>query len=293
MSTADSDAKPTGTVARISDLVRYLAEQDSEVAVTVAARDLGLPPSTVHRLLQLLMKQGFVERGERFQSYRIGAELYRISCLLSRKVGLAELADPIMRELSETSGEFCMLTVYLPIGHKLTLVHTVVPPNPQISGTDMFAPLTLAWGASGRAILASLNENVIREVYAHAGASPITDRELPGYGEFREELRTIATKGYALTHAQRVAGVVGMAVPFGNSLGRPVGSLCLSIPQQGFDAARERDLARTLKERAATLGYIRARHSSATALEDHGGRFVPTKTDLSCRTLRQAAPTVQ
>ena len=254
---ADSaEQRPTGTVARISELIRYLAEQDGEVAVTTLARDLSLPPSTAHRLLHLLMDQGFVERGERFQSYRVGGELYRLGCLVSRKLGFAEMADPIMRGLSAESGEFSMLTLYLPSEHKLTLVHTVASPNPLTYRPELFSQLSIAWGASGRAILASLCDNEIREIYLKTGPSPVTGAHLPPYPEFRDDLKTIAARGFARTNAQRMAGAVGMASPVRNAAGKPVGSLCLTIPEFRFDAAREPELGAILRERASALSHM-------------------------------------
>ena len=211
--------RPTGTVARVSELIRYLAEQDGEVAVTTVARDLSLPASTAHRLLHLLMDQGFVERGERFQSYRVGGELYRLGCLVSRKIGLADLADPIMRGLSADLGEFSMLTLYLTSEHKLTLVHTVAAPNPLTYRPELFSQLSIAWGASGRAILASLCENEICTIYLKSGPSPVTGAALPPYPVFREELRLVASRGYSRTNAQRMAGAVGMASPVRNAAG--------------------------------------------------------------------------
>ena len=247
--------RPTGTVARTSELIRYLAEQDGEVAVTTLARDLALPPSTAHRLLHLLMDQGFVERGKRFQSYRVGGELYRLGCLVSRKLGFTELADPIMRGLSAESGEFSMLTLYLPSEHKLTLVHTVAAPNPLTYRPELFSQLSIAWGASGRAILATLCENEIRAIYLKTGPSPVTGAELPPYPEFREELRLIAARGYARTNAQRMAGAVGLASPVCDTAGKPVGSLCLTIPEFRFDPSREPELGAILRERAAALSH--------------------------------------
>jgi DNA-binding IclR family transcriptional regulator len=248
--------RPIGTVARVSELIRYLAEQTGEVAVTTLARDLSLPPSTVHRLLHLLMDQGFVERGERFQSYRVGGELYRLGCLVSRKIGIAELADPIMRGLSAESGEFSMLTLYLPSEHKLTLVHTVAVPTPLTYRAELFSQLSIAWGASGRAILASLSENEIRAIHLKTGPSPVSGVSLPPYAEFREQLRVIAARGYARTNAQRMAGAVGMASPVRNTAGKPIGSLCLTIPEFRFDPAREQELGAMLRERAAALSHV-------------------------------------
>ncbi len=249
--------RPIGTVTRVVELIRYLAEHGNEVAVTTIARDLWLPPSTVHRLLHLLMEQGFVERGMRFQNYCVGPELFRLSSLISRKMALAELADPVMKRMSAESGEFSMLCLYLPTEHSLTLVHTVAAAHPLTYNAEMFTPMSIAWGASGRAILASLSENEIREIYQETGPSPVTGEVLPPYPQFRADLQTVKEQGYARTRGQKIAGAVGLASPVRGASGKVVASLCLTVPEFRFDPSVEPRLGALLKRCAATLSHAR------------------------------------
>ena len=252
----DSEPKrPIGTVTRIVEMIRYLAEHDTEVAVTTIARDLWLPPSTVHRLLHLLMEQGFVERGVRFQNYRVGGELFRLSSLIARKMALAELADPFMKRMSAESGEFSMLCLYLPTEHTLTLVHTVAAVHPLTYNAEMFTPMSIAWGASGRAILASLSENEIREIYLETGPAPVTGESLPPFPQFRAELHAIRERGYARTQGQKIAGAVGIASPVRGASGKVVASLCLTVPEIRFDPAEEARLGTLLRRYATALGH--------------------------------------
>jgi DNA-binding transcriptional ArsR family regulator len=55
---------PVGTVERVIVLMRALAEVSGSTNLKQLSDSTGLPPSTVHRLLALLMKQRIVERGE-------------------------------------------------------------------------------------------------------------------------------------------------------------------------------------------------------------------------------------
>lgn len=245
--------KLIGTVARAAELIRYLAEHDGEVTVTSISRDLALAPSTVHRLLHLLIDQGFVERGLRFQSYRVGMELYRLGNLIAKKVELTDLAIPYMEALGAESGEFVMLCLYVPSVKSLILVRTVASAHSLTYSTEMWRPEAVAWGASGRSILAFMPEAEVREIYSSAAPSPINGEPLPPYSEFRAELTAIRERGYAVTHGQKVAGAVGFSAPLFGPSGKAFASLCLTVPEFRFDPSREPALGEMLCRQAAAL----------------------------------------
>lgn len=242
-----------GTVARTAELIRYLAEHDGEATVTAISRDLALAPSTVHRLLHLLIDQGFVERGVRFQSYRVGMELYRLGNLISRKVELAELALPFMEALGKECGECVMLFLYVPSTKLLTLVRSVPSSDGLTYVGEMWRLEAIAWGASGRSILAHMSEPEQREIHATAGASPVTGKPLPAYPQFRAELAKIRERGFANTKSQKVAGAVGFSAPVYGPSGKVFASLCLTIPEFRFDPAKTSQLGEMLCRKAAAL----------------------------------------
>lgn len=253
--TAKDPIKLVGPVARICELVRYLAEQEGETTVTVIGRDLSLPISTVHRLLHQLMEQGFVERGTRYQSYRVGNELYRVGNLIARKMPLGDIALPFMEEIVAATGEFAMLCLYLPTERSVTIIRTVASPNPLTYRADTFVHLLLEWGASGRAILAQLPNAVIADIHGAANPSPVSGEVLPPLAEFRAELEQIRRDGFACTHGQKVADAVGLASPVFGSAGKVVASLCLTIPSFRFDPRRQLEIGKLLAAKAASISY--------------------------------------
>jgi len=80
----------TGTVSRALQLLAVLADAKGPVAVKHVANTMGLAPSTAHRLLQLLRKEGFVDAAASGRLYDIGAQFYR-----SFAQQLGATADPI------------------------------------------------------------------------------------------------------------------------------------------------------------------------------------------------------
>jgi DNA-binding IclR family transcriptional regulator len=57
--TSSRDNETLGTVARAAVILRSLAEADEDVSIKALSDQLSLAPSTVHRLLHLLMDQAW------------------------------------------------------------------------------------------------------------------------------------------------------------------------------------------------------------------------------------------
>ena len=110
---ARADATPTGTVARVAQLLRVLAESEGDASLGDIAQRMKLPHSTTHRLLNLLAEQGFVDRGQTARSYRAGLELLRVAGLVTARAQLTDVAHAFMQAVVDASNETCMLSVYM------------------------------------------------------------------------------------------------------------------------------------------------------------------------------------
>jgi DNA-binding IclR family transcriptional regulator len=248
-----------GTVARAVTLMRALAEAPSDESIKSLAAKLRLPASTVHRLLHLLIDQGIAEQVDR-HAYRTGTEFYRLGALVSGKTRIADIALPFMREVVKRCDEHCMLCLYLPAERKVMVAETVSSSHPLRYVRDKFMPTPIAWGATGRSILAHLSPAEIRAAHERAGQSPATGQALPRYKDFAKELETIRRLGYAHTFGQKIPGAVGLGAPVFGRNGTVVASLCVTVPQIRYRAARTRAITGVLIEQAnrlsRALGYI-------------------------------------
>jgi DNA-binding IclR family transcriptional regulator len=248
-----------GTVARAVALMRVLAEAETDESIKSLARKLGLPASTVHRLLHLLMDQGMAEQVDR-HSYRAGTEFYRLGALVVGKTRIAEMALPFMREVVKRCDEYCMLCLYLATERKVMIAETVSSSHPLRYVRDKFMPMPVAWGATGRSVLAFLAEPEIRAVHDLRDPSPATGKPLPRYKEFSRELEAIRRQGYAQTFGQKIPGAVGFGAPVFGSEGVVVASLCVTVPQIRYRADRVKEIAGVLIEQAQhlsrALGYL-------------------------------------
>ena len=251
----DSSATSTGTVARVTLLLRVLAESTGDASLGDIADRMKLPASTTHRLLNLLLEQGFVERGRGNRTYRAGLEFMRIGGLVSSRAEVTELAHGFMQAVVDTCSETCMLSLYVPSSQSCMIASVIYGSHPLRYEAPKYQPSSLAWGATGRGILAFLPPDVIDAVLARQEASPGTGRRMGSPAAIKRDLAQIRAQGYAHSRGQKVQGAVGLSAPIFNGAGA-IGALCITLPDSRFTEGMLPRFVKTLTEQAARLSSM-------------------------------------
>lgn len=242
-----------GTAVRLVGVLRHLAEADGEVTVKGLADALDLPPSTAHRMLGQLARTGMVEADGARHRYRPGVEYYRLAALVAGRMDLAEIARPIMDAVVAECGETCVLGLYLPNERRMMFVARADSAHPLRYPLALHRPLSVAWGASGRAILAFLPAEEIDAVLTLREASPATGAALPRPSEMHRLLAHIHARGVAVSHGEKIPGAVGIAAPVMRAGGQAIGSLSVTIPALRFQPDSEAGLVELVRGQAAAL----------------------------------------
>jgi DNA-binding IclR family transcriptional regulator len=242
-------------VSRVVALLRSLAEAQGSVSIKDLSGELGLAPSTLHRLLDQLIEAGMIERAPH-RRYRVSGEFSRIGALAARKTGVLRLARPVLEEVARETAETCMLGMLLP--QTLTMMFVDKAPAAQSLPYEirMHRNRSLLWGATGLCILAWLGPREFEDVLSRGELSPVDANAPPDRPVLAARLARIRAHGYAITHGEQTTGAVGMAAPVFGARGRIVADLCITMPQARFGAGDESRFAHLLKERAAQLSRV-------------------------------------
>ena len=192
-----------GTVARTLSVLRVIAEAKGSVGVKDVADALQLPMSTSHRLLDLLLEAGFVEKEKIKRRYAVGAEFFRLANLVTHKTSLATRVQPLLDELTRETGETALFGAYLAAQQAVAYAAKSDSPQSLRYRIDLFQQASLEWGATGIAILAFLPDQVQADVLAHARPSPITGRRV-ARAAFSERLATVRRDGFAVTEGEKL-----------------------------------------------------------------------------------------
>lgn len=246
-----------GPTVKTVQLLGLLAEQPQGMGVRAIGRQLALPVSTVHRLLGVLEGVGMVSQDATTRQYAIGVEFYRIAALVSREAKLPTLARPILQRLAAEVNETALLCLHLESQGQMMFVDRVDGTQALRYHVDLLRPLSLLWGASGKAILAFLEPDVVETIRQNAGPSPGTGKSVPSRAALDEDLAVIRRDHYALTESEKLPGGRGVASPvFGP--GGVEGCICITSPADRLPSVAVREVANRVVDEARHLTMLYA-----------------------------------
>lgn len=235
--TSSASTSSTGTVSRALQLLAVLAESDGPVTVKQVSEQMGLAPSTAHRLLNLLRKEDFVSVASGGSGlYRIGPEFYRVAAQVMSSESQPTLAQQSLDIIAAQFNETVLFGMYVPSESAMTFAAVARGEHKLQYQIDLHRPLSLIWGASGKSILAYLTQDTVEALYAKAETSPAQNAPLPALNKLLDDLEQIRTQGYAHSVSEKLPDARGVAAPVFDHHGI-VGCICLTMPTNRVPSA--------------------------------------------------------
>ncbi|MDE2167493.1 MAG: IclR family transcriptional regulator [Alphaproteobacteria bacterium] len=256
--------KPTSYVERLVGIFRLFSEGSETLGIKEISERLALPASSVHRILEPLVRLGLAERAPQ-RRYRIGMELFRIAARIENRFELITIAKPLVAEIAVESKETCILGLLTPSRSRIVLSYKIDTPLSHRFKFDLLTNITPVWGSLGRSILAWLSPADVRRALADAEPSPVAGESVPDWNSFQSDLKHIRERGVAISHGQRAApNAVGVSAAFFDASGQVRGGLGVVAPDFRMSPARIATIE--------TLVKLHARHLSHL-LGQYGGRL--------------------
>ena len=246
---AKARESPESAVARALALLTAFSFVDPVLGVSELGRRVKLPKSTVHRLLSILVEEGFVERTPD-DRYRLSLKLYEIgqevvSTRLLRQVGHVPL-----ERLHNESGEAAHLAVLS--GSDVVYLDRLESPQMMGVFTRVGRRRAAHATSSGKVLLAFGSQADIEDVVA-AGLPRLGPRTITTRTRLHHVLAEIRKAGYAISTDESAAGVVSIAAPIFDGLGTCVAAVSVAGPLIRMSADRHDKLVRMVVRTAAEI----------------------------------------
>lgn len=197
--------------------------------VTALAQLSGYPAPTVHRLLAVLARNGYVTHDPRTREYVLALKFLEMGARVRNDIPLASLTMPAMRELMEVSGE----TVNLVVFEHLEAVYVEQVVNPRsmlLMFTRIGARAPLFCSGVGKAYLATQEDTFIDEYCATVERIRRTRHTIVEETALRQELCRIRRQGYAVDDEEMEYGVRCVAALIRRSSNVVLGGISISGP---------------------------------------------------------------
>jgi len=245
-----ADGTSRDPVAKTFRLLNHLVDSDDKSwTVRALAIELDAPVSSVHRMLTGLSRAGVLEQNEETAGYEFSADFHRIARRVISRFPLPELARELLQEIAGATGETTLLGLLDGETNRMSFVSQAEGGHELRYVIPLHTWMSLARGASGLAILSFLEEDR-REA---AVKEHETKHDHPSAAQIRADIDLTRSRGYALSHGQRINGASGIAAPIFNAHGRVVGDLVVTMPLVRFATVDESDLVGRVVRGAETL----------------------------------------
>jgi len=252
--------EPRGAVGRLVHLLKLIGSGPPTFTLTELAIRASLPTSTVHRLLQELVRSNLVERSSS-RAYRPGRELYLLASRMVAKFDIVGCARPFLEELGEQWKETVVLCIYSPSALNAVVSDLVLTPHPLRYGIETGDVIELPWGSLGRAILAHLPSEHRIAILDVRKIGPISGRRMPSLADMEAILAGIRAQGHA-RHCDPENDLAGIASPIFGRGNEVLGCLGVTMPARRFGLHSEEQLSQALRSAAVALSE-RARISQS------------------------------
>lgn len=209
---------------RRSVQVMELLARKSPMGVRAIASNLGLPLSSVHRLLLDFEEEGIVERNPGGE-WELSFKLLGITGLQLERIHFPALARPFAERIAEATRETVNINVLSGL-HGVSVEKVRGNEGMQLDMRIGFRG-SLHCGGAGKAMLAFLSEED-QETVLSGPLEAQTPKSLTDPAVLRKELRRIRQRGYSIDDQEVVMGVYCVAVPIMGAQGLPVGAMSIT-----------------------------------------------------------------
>ncbi|MCG7403417.1 MULTISPECIES: IclR family transcriptional regulator [Caballeronia] len=241
LATEEADnGEPTYIVPGLERGLKILTEFSPREPVLGApelSRRLGIPRTTVFRLLQTLESLGFLERADKDRNYRLGVAVLRLGFEYLSSLELTDLGLPIIEALRDATG----LTSHILIrdGRDVVFVAKAQSHAPIFSSVKVNVGTRLPAHATthGHVLMGDLSLDELRALYPEAHLERFTTSTPETVEELFERVKEDAERGYATSQSSFERGISVVTAPVRNDTGRIVAVITTTIPRPEIDAA--------------------------------------------------------
>ena len=216
------------SVDRTLTILEVLSDCNDGLGITEISSLVNLHKSTVHRLLSTLIYKGYVVQDEESSKYKITFKLFELGSKKVHKLDLLEISRPYTKMLMESVNE----VVHLIIREETDIVYIdKVEANNTISMASRIGKRNPMYcTATGKAILAYLPEEEIREVWNKSKIVKLTKKTNTDFILFKKELQEVKKNGYAIDDEENEIGVKCVGAPIFNIKGEVVAAISVTGP---------------------------------------------------------------
>lgn len=252
---------PIKVLDKSLSMLEVLLRQNSPISINEISKNLGIYPSTVHRILDTLKHWGYVEQNSDTQKYQLGLKVIELGMAKLHQMDLVKEVIPYLKELVSQCNE----TVHLGVLEEGEVLYLAKEESSQtirmVSRMGSRAPIHCT--ALGKVLLAHLPEEQRKKILDEKGLPRLTEKTITDEKKLEKELYKVREQGFALDREEHEKDVCCIAAPIRNHQGKVVGAVSISAPAFRIDVDKRDDLKKALiqmsKKMSKRFGWDKTR----------------------------------
>ena len=215
------------SVGRALDVIDYVADGPPEGrSGAEISKFLGVSRSSALSTARTLVAHGYLRVIEPGPRYRLGMSLIRLGDLAARQFPIAEICNPILREIAAETGLTARAAV-ADDGFPL-FVDRVDGPGTVRFHTPLGRREPANATAAGKAILAALSDNDVRAMFLTTALAAKTRHTITDVEVLLAQLAVIRSRGFAVDDEEDAQGVACVGAAFFGHGGVCAGALSVT-----------------------------------------------------------------
>ncbi|MEW6226823.1 MAG: IclR family transcriptional regulator [Bacillota bacterium] len=252
---------PIKVIERAMRIVEEVAQSRNGMSLTELGHATHMPHPTVHRILQALVSRKWLIQDSTTKKYSIGIGMFRLGNSYLAQNPLEKIAEPVMTELRDITGQSVHLAV-LDGGYSVYIAVLAVSSEIRVmSRVGDRKPLYCC--ATGKALLAFQPRDAVLAALKETGLKRFTERTITTIQDLLPELEKIREQGYSLDLGEHNIHIRGVGAPIKGTDSRVVAALSAGGPSFELGDGQLEELIEPVTIAAAKisehLGYEKSR----------------------------------
>lgn len=227
-------------ISRAAAILWALEKNPDGLSLGEIARLVGLPRSTVQRIVDALDRENLIIASSPGSGVRLGPALLALAA--ATRFEIAELLHPTLEAIAKETGE----SVDLAIAEqdKVVFVDQVAGTHRLTAVSAIGVSFPLHCSANGKAVLAALDDGALGQLRKRMRLTRQTANTITSWPVLSEELARIRTTGVAVDREENSLGICAVAAAVRGPTGE-LAAISIPVPTQRF-SAKEAELSALL-----------------------------------------------
>ncbi|MCG8565620.1 MAG: IclR family transcriptional regulator [Desulfobacterales bacterium] len=252
-------AKPQGgaqSIRRTIAIIKAVSRLNAQGArLAQVARDVDLPPPTVHRILNVLLEEEFLAFDVETKLYHLGTALYSLGAA-TQQFSIRDRYYTTLKRISEQTGDASYLLIRS--GYDGVCIERVLGGSRvQVLGFEVGERRVIGVGAGGQVLLSFLPEDV-REKILEVNAPRYKKYYNIELEEVRSWIERTRRRNYSHSVHKVTPDSVGVGAPIFNVEGKVVAAISVAGITARMGDERCREIAKVILSEIAAVGPVPA-----------------------------------